>query len=76
MTLQRYVCFAYDCDCGCGERILVARFAVHAKVEPPSNSTMFKATCSRGNTRKFNVFEVLCLPHWEESADAAATGAS
>jgi hypothetical protein len=61
---MKITCFGYTCDCGCGERVTVARLPLHQQITTPTVHAT--GVCSRGTTRKFTFKQLLTLDSWEE----------
>jgi hypothetical protein len=67
---MKVTCFGYDCDCGCNERVTVARLPLHEQITSPTVHA--SGVCSRGTHRKFSLKQLLALKTWEEDGEPSA----
>jgi hypothetical protein len=71
---MKVTCFGYDCDCGCGELVTVARLPLHEQITNPTVHAT--GECSRGTRRKFSFRQLLTLKTWEEEGEPTARAGS
>jgi hypothetical protein len=64
---MKVTCFGYDCDCGCGERVTVARLPLHQQITNPTVHA--SGVCSQGTQKKFSFRQLLALKSWEEDGE-------
>jgi hypothetical protein len=64
---MKVMCFGYHCDCGCNERVTVARLPLHEQITNPTVHAI--GVCSRGTQRKFSLKQLLTLETWGEEGE-------